>query len=140
VEQIVEHLRYIAFADIGQVVEWDEGGIRIRSSAELTAAQRAVISEVSETSTKIGAELVNTKKTLKFHNKLTALDMLMKHLGGYESDNRQKRDTDNKRHTVQLPDGTIIELWSADHGYIISLIAVCLPCFWQHHVGRSLFQ
>jgi phage terminase small subunit len=83
VESIVEELKKIAFADLGHVVEWDETGVRIKSSAELTPAQRASISEVSETSTKIGAELVNSKKTLKFYNKLTALDMLMKHTGGY---------------------------------------------------------
>jgi phage terminase small subunit len=44
--------------------------------------------------------------------KLKALDMLMKHLGGYEKDNGQKEPTKIivERHTVRLPDGTNIEL------------------------------
>jgi phage terminase small subunit len=78
VEQLVEQLRTIAFADIGQVVEWNVDGVTIKPSTELTPAQRAFISEVSETPTQHGR-----KKSIKFYSRLTALDMLMKHLGGY---------------------------------------------------------
>ncbi len=71
IERTVAEIARIAFADIGQVY-------KAKKVSELPEDIRRAISEVQVTDTKQGK-----RRTIKLHNKLVALDQLMKHLGGY---------------------------------------------------------
>jgi len=78
VERVVSELTKVAFSDIGEVMEVEGNELRIKNLSELSANVRACVSEINETENKYG-----TRRSVKLHSKLTALDMLMKHLGGY---------------------------------------------------------
>lgn len=77
VKTVVDELTKIAFTNITDVLE-SATGLKVKAFDQLTPAQRASICEISETTVR-GV----TTKRIKMHSKLTAIDMLMKHLGGY---------------------------------------------------------
>lgn len=81
VRALVKELAKVAFTNIADILEpGDE--LKVRNLDELTDAQRASILEISETRGKFGV----TRK-VKLHPKLQAIDMLMKHTGGYVTAN-----------------------------------------------------
>lgn len=75
-DRVIAEAALIAFADIGEIAEWDENGVRVRPSAELTRDQRAMISEVVETTDASGKTTVR----VKLHSKLQAVELLGKNL------------------------------------------------------------
>lgn len=75
-DRILDELANIAFGDVRDAVTWDDSGIRLKNSAELTPEQAAAICEVAETVTKDGGS-----KRLKRHDKVKALELLMRHKG-----------------------------------------------------------
>lgn len=77
VKTVVQELTKIAFTNISEVLT-GVGGLEVKDFAEITPSQLASIAEISETVNKYG-----TTRKVKMHPKLQALDMLMKHLGGY---------------------------------------------------------
>ncbi|PRY14361.1 phage terminase small subunit [Pontibacter ummariensis] len=77
VKSVVQELVKIAFTNVSDVLQSSDG-LKVKPFEELTPAQLASIAEISETINKYG-----TTRKVKMHSKLTALDMLMKHLGGY---------------------------------------------------------
>lgn len=76
VDRVVQELANIAFANAGDYYAWGPDGVRIKDSAELTAQQRAVVCEVSQTITESGGTI-----KVKLSDKQAALDKLAKHLG-----------------------------------------------------------
>ena len=68
----------IAFADIGEIAEWDEDGIALKPSAALSPDDRAAIAQLKVKPGKDGI-----KATVKLHSKQRALDSLAKLLGLY---------------------------------------------------------
>lgn len=72
VKQLVNELAKIAFADMPDLIDPDTG--EFKDLRSLTPAQRAALQEVTAQGGKVKVRL---------HPKLTAIDMLMKHLGGY---------------------------------------------------------
>ena len=54
------------------------------------AAIESIKKRSKTTTNKDGTEHTTTTKEIKLHNKLNALDSIMKHLGGYEKGNSQK--------------------------------------------------
>lgn len=93
---VVNELKKIAFADMRDVCEWGTKTVDLgnyvqieaayfdpKDSTTLSPAASAAVAEVSQG--KAGLKI-------KLHSKTTALDMLMKHFGGYERDNQQKGD------------------------------------------------
>lgn len=77
VKNVVDELAKIAFTNITDILT-KATGLEVKPFDQLTAAQRASIAEISETTVRG----VKTKR-VKMHSKLAAMDMLMKHLGGY---------------------------------------------------------
>jgi phage terminase small subunit len=75
-DRVVTELAKVAFGDPRRLLSWGPGGVVLRDSSELTEAEAALVSEVSETRTATGG----TRK-VKLHCKLAALNALGKHLG-----------------------------------------------------------
>ena len=75
-DRVITELAKVAFGDPRRLFSWGPGGIDLRDSSELTEAEAALVSEVSETRTSAGG----TRK-IKLHCKMTALTALAKHLG-----------------------------------------------------------
>ena len=75
IEMVVNELRKIAFADIKNVYNENNS---IKRVSELDEGTSAAVSEISEDHRE-----GSTTRKVKMHSKLTALDSLMKHLGGY---------------------------------------------------------
>ena len=77
-DRTLEEIAILGYSNIGDFVTWGPDGVTIKDASKLTEAQRACVAEVSEHRTKDG-------RTIKFklHDKVKALDQLMKHLGGY---------------------------------------------------------
>ncbi len=75
-DRVVTELAKVAFGDPRRLLSWGPDGVVLRDSSELTEAEAALVSEVSETRTARGG----TRK-VKLHCKLTALNALGKHLG-----------------------------------------------------------
>ena len=84
-DRVLEELAKVGFANAADYFEWGPGGITIKDQAELTPEQTAVVSEVSETTTKDGGTI-----RVKLHDKLTALEKIGRHL---------KMFTDKHEHT-----------------------------------------
>jgi len=74
-DKVVTELSKVAFGDPRRLLSWGPGGVVLRDSSELTEAEAALVSEVSETRTASGG----TRK-VKLHCKLAALNALGKHL------------------------------------------------------------
>ena len=75
-DRILEELACIAFGDLRDLATWDEHGVKLKSSTELTDEQAAAISEIAETVTKDGGN-----RKIKRHDKVKALELLMRHKG-----------------------------------------------------------
>jgi phage terminase small subunit len=75
-EQVIVALAAIAFADIGDYVESNDAGERLRPFSELTRKQRLAIAD---------AKQLSDGFRLRLHCKLRALDMLARHLGLYRA-------------------------------------------------------
>lgn len=78
-DRVVAELARIAFADIREFVDWDEGGVSLRASRELGPEQTACVAEIVESAGKTGKGL-----RIKLHGKTQALAALARHLGGRE--------------------------------------------------------
>jgi Terminase small subunit len=89
-ERVLLEYARIAFANIHDVVEWDEQGIRVTPSARLSDDARAAIAEIVA-SAKTGAIY-----RVKLHGKKPVLDALARHLGLLPP-LRQAPDEDDER-------------------------------------------
>jgi len=74
-ERVLQEFAKIAFADPRCVMEWDEHGILVKPSSELTDDQAAAVAEISQTVTKDGGTM-----KVKLHDKVAALNALGRHL------------------------------------------------------------
>ena len=72
---LLEYAR-LAFADIGDVADWDEDGrMRVTARRDLSKDDRAAVAEINARHGKKGA-----RTRVRMHSKLKALDALAKHL------------------------------------------------------------
>ena len=76
-DRVVEELARIAFATIGNVVQWDGSGTTIQPSEELSDDAIRALSEVTDIVTKDGDRTLKVKQ----YDKIRALELLGKHLG-----------------------------------------------------------
>lgn len=84
-ERVLEELAAIGFSDIGDVVEWGPGGVRLKPSEEIGETRR-IVESVSE-----GRDGIR----IKLHNKLGALRSIGDHLGMFsnnDSDDDEEGD------------------------------------------------
>jgi phage terminase small subunit len=70
-ERIIAEIAKLAFANIGDYIEWSNGGWKWKDSKSLTRDQMAAIHEVAETVTQAGG---TTK--IKMYDKRAALELL----------------------------------------------------------------
>ena len=89
IDGIIKELAAVGFFDIRSIYH-DDGTLKHPKQLEAEVAKGIQEITVRRVVTEEG-EMVETVR-YKLHNKLQALDMLMKHLGGYEKDNRQKQN------------------------------------------------
>lgn len=75
-DRVLRELERIAFADPRSVMSWGPDGVRLRRSEDLSDAEAALVSEVSESVTEAGGSL-----KLKTNDKLKALELVGRHLG-----------------------------------------------------------
>lgn len=78
-DRVLQELAKIAFANIRDVISWDERGITVRASNELHEADAAAVAEVSVTFNEYGSNV-----RVKMHDKRAALVDLGNHLGIFE--------------------------------------------------------
>ena len=78
-DRIIKELARIAFIDPRKIFEWGPSGVTLRESEELTDDDAAAVSEISQISTEFGRNI-----KAKLHDKIKALDLLMKHMGMQE--------------------------------------------------------
>jgi phage terminase small subunit len=77
-ERWVRRLEWLSRANIRKIMQWDEHGVRIKASEDLTEQEAWLISEVSEQKGKYGDSI-----KVKLTDKLAALIELGKALGYY---------------------------------------------------------
>jgi len=76
IEEIVDEVKNLAFANIGNYVSWGPGGVTLKSSENMTPEQLAAVAEVTEVVTKDGGSV-----RFKMHSKVRNLELLMKYYG-----------------------------------------------------------
>ena len=110
VERLVKEFGHIAFSN---VQDYLEEGTLIADLTRMPPDKAVALAVIEITRTEFMGT-ITTRTKFKLHSKIAALESLGKHLGMFEKDNRQKDPTkiivERVRHTVQLPDGTSIEL------------------------------
>ena len=74
-ERVLEEYGRIAFADLGHIVRWGPDGLEVLTSAEISAGDRAAVSEI------VGPGEGKGPVRVKLYNKKTALDAIARHLG-----------------------------------------------------------
>ena len=74
-DRVITELAKVAFGDPRRLLSWGPGGVVLRQSDELSEAEAALVSEVSETRTAAGGS-----RRVKLHCKLAALTALGRHL------------------------------------------------------------
>lgn len=72
---LLEYAR-IAFAEIGDIADWDESAFVMKPKDAIAKDDRAAVAEIRSKSGKKG-----TRTEIRLHSKLGALDALAKHLG-----------------------------------------------------------
>jgi len=77
-DNVLRELACIVFSDMREYVTFDNGGMVIKSSDDLTEEQTHCISEVSDCEFK-----GERKRSFKLHDKVKAIDMSLRHLGLY---------------------------------------------------------
>lgn len=75
-ERVLEELARIAFSNHTDVISWNEDGVAVKNSADLTEDAKSAIAEITEIETKSGK-----KVKIKMADKRAALETLAKHLG-----------------------------------------------------------
>jgi phage terminase small subunit len=85
-DKVIAELALLAFGRQTSLMDWGPDGVTIKDSSDLTDDIAAAVSEVSETTTKDGGTI-----RVKIHDKVKALELLGRHLGIFEKDNKQRR-------------------------------------------------
>lgn len=87
VDRVVKEFAKLGFANVDDVAEWGPDGVILKPSPGLSRRVKAAIAEVASRPGKHGTTVV-----VKFHDKVSALDKLMRHLGGYKDDDDDHED------------------------------------------------
>jgi len=78
-ERVLQEYAKIAFSNMRDFVNWDNGAIAIRPASELSDEQTACVAEISDTPSQFGSKI-----KIKLHDKLSALDSIARHLGMFK--------------------------------------------------------
>ena len=91
-ERVLEELAYVAFGRITDVQSFEDAGSSIRSSESLPSAVAAAIAEVRVSESIADDGAVRMSRSVKMHNKATALSLLARYFG-IDSDFNRARQT-----------------------------------------------
>lgn len=84
-ERWLEEVAALAFGSLADVVEWDDEGVRLKPSGDLTAEEKAALTAleftVDELELEDGHVIRKIKAKAKQHSKVRALELLGDHLG-----------------------------------------------------------
>ncbi len=100
-DMVLKEIAKVAFANIGDVMEWNSYGITLKSSEELTRNQKAAICSMKERKTE-GEGFSNTSLEVKFHDKIKALELAAKHLGLLDGSGRETGEENRFSHTDSI--------------------------------------
>ncbi len=89
-DKVIRELAKVAFGDPRRLLSWGPGGVVLRESSELSEADAALVSEVSETRNAAGGT-----RRVKLHCKLAALTALGRHLGLFGNGRRPALNEDD---------------------------------------------
>jgi phage terminase small subunit len=103
-DRVVLELARLGFGDLRGVAEWDENGVRYRSSEELTDDEAATIESVKHVTTTSEDGTVRKHLELKQHSKTKALEMLGRHLALFTDKLQMNADGDIRIRMQGLPD------------------------------------
>ena len=102
-DAIIEEYRRLAFANMADYVSWDDNGVTfLKSSDDLTAAQKAGVVEITETTTKAGKVV-----RIKLHSKQASLDRLyeiLKELEVHDSETGKAAKINQTQINIMLAD------------------------------------
>lgn len=94
----------IAFADIGDIADWDEGGaLTLRAKGDIAKDDRAAIAELKTRPGKHG-----TRTTIRLHAKQAALDALAKHLGFFLRPGEKRPPTPEEQERERMDANAIL--------------------------------
>lgn len=97
-DRVVEELRRVAFAQISDVVNWDESGnLTIEPNTNLTEARLSAIASIEEVTGMFGSRL-----RIKMHDKLPALSELLKHLSPSRAEKRSRALAETEAATIHI--------------------------------------
>jgi len=103
IDELVNVLSGMVRFDIADL--YDDNG-NLLPIKEMPLIARQMISELSSDHLRSGGEIIGETKRVKTIAKLDAVEKLMKHLGGYEKDNFQKKTEISVPKTLEV---TIVE-------------------------------
>jgi phage terminase small subunit len=123
VERIVVEIAYIGLADpLAAII--DENGA-ITHPSKWPASVRRAVSAIAVNEMVVGGKVVGCTKKVKFWDKNSALEKLMKHLGGFERDNEHKNPFRNfPREQLRALERVLSELELVDDGADLELTPV----------------
>ena len=98
-DRVLREYARIAYSDPREVMAWDESGVQLKASDQLTDDQAAAVAEVGFSQTKDGVNM-----RLKLHNKQAALDSLTK-IQGYFTDTTNVNIDNRVQIVVQRVEG-----------------------------------
>jgi len=87
IERVIQEIAKVAFFDIRELFNEDGS---LKSVKEVDEKTAKAISEITSNIAKSEDNEITEVVKYKMHDKTKALDMLMRHLGGYNKDNSQK--------------------------------------------------
>ena len=83
-ERLLRQYEAIAFADTGEFFTWDQDGLTVKPSEDLTAQQRQLVTKIKQ-QTRGNTALIE----IELADRMKALDALARHVGLFELDNVQ---------------------------------------------------
>ena len=122
VEKNIQELARIGYADIREVLAWDEQGVRFIPSAFLNRDQAGAISSIkSKRRTRTDEDGITHETVdleVKMHDKLGALEKLNKILGVYQAD--RMNDADREGHLLATVFGRYIMALHLNEGITVA--------------------
>lgn len=92
-DRVLKELARIGFANIDDILDFDNESVTIKDSKTLKKKVKSAISEVSKTISKDGISI-----KVKMYDKISALDKIARHLGMYE----EKKNNDTTQEAGHL--------------------------------------
>lgn len=95
-DRVIQELARVAFGDPRKIMAWNDGGLFLTDSKDLTDDDAAQVAEVGEVLSKAGMAM-----KIKRFDKVKALELLGRHLGMF-GDKGGPGDDDNEREDVHV--------------------------------------